>query len=226
MTALLDARVLGATRVSGGLVRLVLSRPAPAAEEERPGQYVLASAGGLPPAPFALASPAGAEEWELLVRAGVGSSGRLAALGPGGALSVSLPQGSGFSLEDTEGRDLLLAAAGTGISALRPLLLHTCAHRPRFGRVVLLHGARSPDEFAWREETAAWRTAGVEVLHVVSRPADMAWDGATGHVQAHLEGRVSASTVAFLCGPARMLQDCTTALRQLGLQIGDIRRNF
>jgi NAD(P)H-flavin reductase len=121
---------------------------------------------------------------------------------------------------------LLLAAAGTGISALRPLLLHACARRGDFGRVVLLHGARAPDEFAWQEETSTWRDAGVEVVHVVSRPAGPGWDGPTGHVQAQFAGRVSAATVAFLCGPQQMLQDCTTSLRSLGLRDADIRRNF
>jgi NAD(P)H-flavin reductase len=224
--ALLDARILSATRVTGELVLLTFDRPAPAVEEERPGQYVLASTGGLPPVPFALASAAGAARWELLVRAGEGTSGRLASLVPGNPFSVSLPLGNGFSLEGTEGKELLLVAAGTGLSALRPLVLHACERRGRFGRVTLLHGARSPDELAWREETATWRSSGAEVVHVVSRPADTGWDGPTGHVQSHLEGRVTASTVAFLCGPQRMLQDCTTQLRARGLRDEDIRKNF
>ncbi|MEN9800746.1 MAG: hypothetical protein RL653_4443 [Pseudomonadota bacterium] len=226
MTALLDTRVLASTPVTAGLVRLALARPAPAAGDEHPGQYVLATAKGLPLAPFALASPAGADRWELLVRAGNGTSGHLAALRAGEVLSVSVPQGRGFSLAGTEGRDLLLAAAGTGISALRPLLLHACGGRGRFGKVVLLHGARSPGELAWQEEAATWRAAGVEVVHVVSRPGGTGWDGATGHVQEHLAGRVSGSSVAFLCGPQQMLQDCTTALRALGVRDGDIRMNF
>ncbi len=58
------------------------------------------------------------------------------------------------------GRDLVLVAGGIGLAPLRPVLYAVAARRAAFGNVVLLYGARSPEDVLYRRELERWRADG------------------------------------------------------------------
>ena len=109
---------------------------------------------------------------------------RHARAGRGDALGVRGPFGSSWPVDAAEGRDVLLVAGGIGLAPLRPALYHVLARRERYGRVVLLYGARTPEDLLFRDELERWRGRfDLEVEVTVDRaPAD--WRGDVGVVHA------------------------------------------
>ena len=75
---------------------------------------------------------------------------RCAELKPGDALGVRGPFGIGWPVERSRGHDVVFVAGGLGLAPLRPAIYHVLADRERYGRVVLLYGARSPDDILFR----------------------------------------------------------------------------
>ena len=112
---------------------------------------------------FALATaPDPGATAELLVkRGGKVSDALVAAAVPGGTVELTRPFGAGFDVQDAEGRDVLLFAAGSAIAQIRALIQHVITHRNRFGRVTLFYGQRHGAEFAYRAEHLDWERRGI-----------------------------------------------------------------
>jgi len=80
--------------------------------------------------------------------------------------------GHGFDLDEQKGRDLVFVAMGTGVAPLRSALRHVLNRKEDFGQLVVLYGARTPDDFCYRDETQSWEDAGVELRQVTQNPMD------------------------------------------------------
>lgn len=182
----------------------------------RPGQYLTL----VPPAGekgfFALAQAPGQTPgaFEVLVREGGPAADALRRLSAGASVQASTPAGNGFALDAARGRDVVLLAQGSGISALRAVIQAIAAERPAFGRVVLLQGDRSVARMSFAGEHAHWRAAEIEVRPVVSREEGPR----RGHVQHHLGELALGRAVVFLAGGREMmaLTRLTLAKHQVG----------
>lgn len=58
----------------------------------------------------------------------------------------------------------MIAGGGIGLAPLRSAILWLLARRERYGRLVLLYGARSPQQLMYRDELDDWAAQGLEVL--------------------------------------------------------------
>lgn len=63
---------------------------------------------------------------------------------PGTVVGVRGPFGTSWDLGSAAGRDLVIVAGGVGLAPLRPVVLGALAERARYGRIVLIAGARTP----------------------------------------------------------------------------------
>jgi NAD(P)H-flavin reductase len=137
----------------------------------------------------------------------------------GAALGVRGPFGSSWPTAAAVGHDVVLVAGGLGLAPLRPVLYHVLAHRQEYGQVVLLYGARTPEELLYRRQLQHWRARfDMEVLVTVDR-ATGTWQGSVG-VVTKLIARASfdpSETVAMLCGPEVMMRFTIMALQQRGV---------
>lgn len=144
---------------------------------------------------------------------------------PGDVLGVRGPFGTHWGLDTAVGQDLVIVAGGVGLAPLRPVILGALAERERYGRVVLVAGAREPDEFLFRDQLAEWTDrADMEVHQTVDLPAD-GWSGPVGFVTEPL-GRLSLEperTIAFLCGPEPMMRFSANVLMKKGVTPAQIR---
>ena len=124
----------------------------------RPGQFVEVSMAGIGEAPISISSsPTRDGSFELAIR-NVGNVTRAVhALKEGALVGIRGPFGNGFPIESLEWKDLLLIAGGIGLFPLRSLVQYVLDRRDRFGRVVLLFGARSPNERMFAGELSKWR---------------------------------------------------------------------
>ncbi len=205
--------------------------PSLARAHERPGQVVEARtpAGA---AFFALASaPDPGATAELLVkRGGKVADALVAAATPGAQVDLTRPFGSGFPVEEAEGRDVLLFAAGSAIGPIRALLQHLMVHRNRHGRLTLFYGQRHGAEFAYRAEHLDWERRGIRVILCQSAEDD-AWQGVRGRVQEVARslafgGSPPGEAVAFVSGMTAMVEDVRRTLAAAGVPPARVHANF
>ena len=82
----------------------------------------------------------------------------------GDTVGLRGPYGTGWPLDEMNGRDILLCAGGIGMAPLRPVIYSILERREAFGRVVLLYGERSPADLIYRRDMERWRRCpGLEV---------------------------------------------------------------
>jgi NAD(P)H-flavin reductase len=135
------------------------------------------------------------------------------------------PFGTTWGLETAVDHDLVIVAGGVGLAPLRPVLLGALHRRDSYRRVVLIVGARAPEEFLFAQQLKEWAaTPGIEVELTVDLPTQ-GWTGHVGFVTEPLNRlRVDpAHTIAFLCGPEPMMRFSADVLLGKGMRPEAIR---
>ncbi len=193
-----------------------------------PGQVAVLRAGDEPPAYFAFASAPEDPQLQVLVKPKEGASTRIYSLRKGDHLELLEVVGHGFDLDQQRGRDLVFVAMGIGVAPLRSALRHVISRRGEFGKLVVLYGARTPDDFCYQDEIESWEEAGVELRQVISRPDGHDWSGPTGYVQSLLDHVLPelSSPVALICGSVEMLDQTRQQLRLMGFAPDEILTNY
>ena len=123
----------------------------------RPGQVAILGVDGHEPAYFAFAGSPEDPELEILVKRTIGPSVALFEMKEGAAVDLLGVAGHGFDLNGQAGRDLVFVAMGTGVAPLRSALRYVLERREEFGQLMVLYGARTPDEFCYRDEIDEWK---------------------------------------------------------------------
>src|SRR5437763_13402135 len=193
-----------------------------------PGQIAKLRVNKQEPAYFAFASAPEDRELEILVKRTIGASVALFDMNEGDEVELLGVAGHGFDLERMRGRDLVLVAMGTGVAPLRSALRHVLKQKDEFGKLVVLYGARTPDDFCYRDETEGWEDAGVELRQVISRPGDHDWSGSTGYVQSLLDHVLPdlKSPLALVCGSREMIAQTRHRLERMGFPADAILTNY
>jgi sulfhydrogenase subunit gamma (sulfur reductase) len=193
-----------------------------------PGQVAILRVNGQDPAYFAFASAPEDRDLEVLVKQKAGASNVIYDMCVGDEVELAGIAGHGFSLDKMKGRDLVFVAMGTGVAPLRSALRHVLKRKSEFGQLVVLYGARTPDDFCYRDETETWELAGVELRQVVSRPEGHDWSGPTGYVQSLLDHVLPnlSSPVSLICGSREMIDQTRERLGKMGFKPDEILTNF
>jgi sulfhydrogenase subunit gamma (sulfur reductase) len=193
-----------------------------------PGQVAVLQVPGEEPAYFALASAPEDTELEVLVKHKAGASTRIYEMSEGEHIELVEITGHGFDLEAQKNKDLVFVAMGTGVAPLRSALRHVLKRKQDFGQLVVLYGARTPDDFCFRTETEGWEAEGVELRQVISRPDGHDWSGPTGYVQSLLDHVLPDlhSPVALICGSLEMMGQTRDRLQQMGFKADEILTNY
>lgn len=194
-----------------------------------PGQVAVLRVPDFGAAYLAIASPPdNTNALEFLVKRTGEVGQRLCDLGRSAEADLVGLIGRGFPVDAFEGKDLIFVAAGTAIAPIRAAISHAVKRRTTFGKIVLVHGVRRPEDFAVDDELDHWREAGVDVRLTVTQPGEAAWDGSVGRVQTLLACAVrdTFEPVAFVCGSDEMMEQTTELLAALGLPPERILRNY
>ncbi|HTX09188.1 MAG TPA: FAD/NAD(P)-binding protein [Solirubrobacteraceae bacterium] len=184
-----------------------------------PGQFTMLSAAGCGEVPISISGdPDRPGRLVHTVRAVGLATAAICTAEPGRTLGVRGPFGEPWPVEPAEGADVVIAAGGIGLAPLRPAILRLLARREHYGRLVLLYGARSPDQLLYPDELDAWQSRGLEVWVTVDS-AGPEWLGHVGVVtrlarRARLDG---VGWVAMSCGPEVMMRFTVAALRAAGV---------
>ena len=193
-----------------------------------PGQVAILRVKDQDPAYFAFASAPDDRDLEVLVKQKAGASNVIYDMCVGNEIELVGIAGHGFRIDEMKGRDLVLVAMGTGVAPLRSALRHVLKRKGEFGQLVVLYGARTPDDFCYRDETEAWEAAGIELRQVISRPDGHDWSGPTGYVQSLLDHVLPelSSPVALICGSREMIDQTRDRLGKMGFKPDEILTNY
>ena len=177
---------------------------------------------------FAFASAPDDTDLEVLVKQKIGASKLIFDMVPGQSIELTGIAGHGFDLSEQRRRDLVFVAMGTGVAPLRSALRHVLKRKDDYGQLVVLYGARTPDDFCYRDEVDAWGEKGVELRQVISRPDGHDWSGPTGYVQSLLEHVLPGLTspVALICGSLEMINETRERLGKMGFKPDEILTNY
>lgn len=143
----------------------------------------------------------------------------------GTIVGVRGPFGTDWDLASCADRDLVIVAGGCGLAPLRPMILQVLADRSRFGRLVLVAGARTPQHFLFRDEAAEWAQNPVLEAALTVDTAGPDWSWQVGLVTEPLR-RLTLDpkrTTAMICGPEAMMRFAAQALLDNGMAARDIR---
>mgnify|MGYP001024939432 FL=1 len=173
-----------------------------------PGQFNMLAVPGLGESAISISSsPEAPERIGHTVRYVGNVTQAISRLKVGDVVGLRGPFGSAWPLERLKGRDLVLAAGGIGLPPLRSALYPIMNHRQDYGRVVVLYGARTPQDLQFTREYKEWEKAGVELLVTVDR-ADDSWTGLVDVVPIlFYRMRMNPAITSILtCGPEIMIR--------------------
>ncbi len=137
----------------------------------------------------------------------------------GHVIGLRGPFGTPWPIEVAKGQDVVIVAGGIGLAPLRPVIYYLLNHRKKFGKIVILYGARTPEDILFRKEIKSWRKRlDLEVLVTVDR-ATGNWRGNVG-VVTRLIARAPFdpyAAIAMVCGPEIMMYYTVLELMDQGI---------
>ncbi|MEW5702588.1 MAG: FAD/NAD(P)-binding protein [Candidatus Zixiibacteriota bacterium] len=142
----------------------------------------------------------------------------------GGTVGVRGPYGSSWPVRDGAGQDLMIVAGGIGLAPLRPAIYHVLSHREEYGHVVILYGARTPEDLLFVHDLEEWRARFDVHAYVTVDRALGTWRGHVG-VVTNLIPRTPfepGNTTALICGPEVMMRFTALELERRGVPLNRI----
>ncbi len=185
-----------------------------------PGQFNMVYVGGIGEIPVSISGdPANPEKMIHTIRA-VGQLTRaMETFGRHTVVGLRGPFGTPWPVDEIRGRDVVLVSGGLGLAPLRPAFYHLLQEREAYNRIILLYGARDPDEILYRDEIKQWRRHLDLDVEVTVDSALGRWRGHVGVVP-ELIKRVDFDperTTGLICGPEVMMKYSAIALINRGV---------
>jgi NAD(P)H-flavin reductase len=188
---------------------LVFDNPEVAAAYRfQPGQFNMLYLPGFGESAISISSdPARQNALSHTIRVAGNVTQALARKRVGDHIAVRGPFGSSWPVDACRGNDVVIACGGIGLAPLRPAIYHLLNHRTDYGRLILLYGARTPNDLLYTGEYKGWRDGGLEIETTVDIGDDK-WQGHIGVVPV-LFYRLRlkpAQTTVMTCGPEIMIR--------------------
>jgi NAD(P)H-flavin reductase len=184
------------------------------------GQFIMCTVFGA--GEFAVSLPPSPENdrFHLTVRKVGSVTNALHELQAGDKVGIRGPFGNGFPFEEIKGKNIVYVAGGIGLIPLRSSIVHVLQHKQKFGRVIVLHGARTPDDLMYKENLKEWQAFPGFETYITVDVGTPGWSGEVGFVHT-LFDKVNLpieNTVAFVCGPPVMFNTVIAELMKRGLR--------
>jgi len=185
-----------------------------------PGQFNMLYVFGVGEVPISVSGDA-AQSGEILhtTRIVGNVTKAMSAFKPGMTVGLRGPFGTRWPLDVADGKDLVFVAGGIGLAPLRPAIYQAFADRHRYGNIVILVGARTPEDMLYAKELARWKSRFDLDVQVTVDHATGNWQGRVGFVTKLIAsgGFDPKNTVAYTCGPEIMMRTTIKALNDRGV---------
>ncbi|MGE3278989.1 MAG: ferredoxin--NADP reductase [Candidatus Altimarinota bacterium] len=138
----------------------------------------------------------------------------------GDHLDIKGPYGRfGFGALPDHFERLVLIAGGVGISPLRSIL-QKCFQSEGSFPIQLFYGFRTPSDYLFQQELQQHAASGrLQVVPTISDASSAGWEGLTGYVTDHFEGKIfdpTPGTHSLICGPPTMVKSTREKLFSMG----------
>ncbi len=134
------------------------------------------------------------------------------------------PYGIGWPMDAAYGKNIVLVAGGIGLPPLRPVIREVARNRSAFGKLIILYGARTPEDLMFSYEYGDYESIpNTEFYVTVDKPSE-GWRGNVGVVTnliKHVDVDPSES-YAFICGPEIMMKFAVRELLKRGFKTNKI----
>lgn len=134
------------------------------------------------------------------------------------------PYGVGWPMSSVVGRNVVLVAGGIGLPPLRPVIREIARNRGAYGKLIILYGARTPEDLIFSYEYCDYESIPNTELYVtVDKPSE-SWRGSVG-VVTNLIKHVDVDpneTYVFICGPEIMMRFAVRELIKRGFKTNKI----
>ncbi|MCX5896767.1 MAG: FAD/NAD(P)-binding protein [Proteobacteria bacterium] len=184
------------------------------------GQFIMCTIFGA--GEFAVSLPPSPENdrFHLTVRKVGSVTNALHELKAGDKVGIRGPFGNGFPFEEIKGKNIIYVAGGIGLIPLRSSIVHVLQHKKEFGRVLVLHGARTPDDLMYKENLKEWQSFPGFETYISVDVGTPGWTGEVGFVHTLFDkaNLPVENTVAFVCGPPVMFNTVIGELLKRGLR--------
>jgi len=220
-------RVCGRAQETLDVVTLALEPARGQRFSFKPGQFNMLTAFGVGEVPISISSSPGRGPLLHTIR-DVGPVTRALCRAPLGApVGVRGPFGTDWGIDDFAKADAVVVAGGIGLAPLRgavELLVDRMGLPMGPRKVVVLVGARTPDQFIFRADFDSWASSGAEVGTTVDMAAQ-GWVGNVGVVTQLVPnaGFDPSRAMALVCGPEVMMRFAVEALIGRGVLPHSIR---
>ena len=180
-----------------------------------PGQFNMLYQYGVGEVPISISGDPGRPERLVHTVRAVGAvTNAMAQLRKGATVGLRGPFGSSWPVEQAEGSDIVFVAGGIGLAPLRPAIYRVLSERERYGRVIILYGARTPKDILYRHQLERWSARLDVYVDVTVDQAAGSWRGNVGVVTRLIAraGFDPLHTTAMVCGPEIMMRYAVNAL--------------
>jgi phenol/toluene 2-monooxygenase (NADH) P5/A5 len=189
------------------------------------GQFIMMNIPGIAAKrSYSIASnPAENNKVEILVDVGPQGDGSLylQSLNPGEAVSFMAPGGQFVIAPDPAEQKLIMIATGSGISAIRSMILNLLQTKNDLRPITLIWGLRFPEDIFWEDDFRLLEKQFTNFhFDLVLSKAPPGWPLCTGHVTDCLEKHFPdlSATGFYLCGNQKMIEGVKAVITAKGIQ--------
>jgi NAD(P)H-flavin reductase len=190
-----------------------------------PGQFNMLYQWGIGEVPISISGhPAATGKAVHTIRAVGSVTKMMRQLRRGDVVGVRGPYGTPWPVADIGGQDIVIITGGIGLAPLRPVMYHLLQHRDRYGKILMLYGARTPDDLLYVKELEQWRGRFDMHVSVTVDRAESSWRGNVGVVTGLMPGFHfdQEMTIAMVCGPEIMMRFTIQELSKRGIPAENI----
>jgi len=186
-----------------------------------PGQFNMLYVFGVGEVPISISGDPSKPETLLHTTRAVGTvTNAMRKLRRGGLVGVRGPFGTSWPVEEAKGRDVVIVTGGIGLPPLRPSVYQLLSKKQEYGKLVLLYGARTPEDIVYGQEIEQWRKRSDIAVDVTVDRATGQWRGNVGVVTTLIPKATfdPANTIAMIVGPEIMMRFTIAELQRRGLR--------
>jgi len=187
-----------------------------------PGQFAEISVAGKGECPIGIASSPTESGFLLFTvnKAGVVTT-HLHNMKEGDIMGVRGPLGNWYSLDEMEGKNVVIIGGGFAFTTLRSTIVYMLAeeNRKRFGKISVVYGARNEGMLLYQDELSAWQErSDIEMNITVDCSDDPFCKYHIGFVPTITEQKITSAenSVAIICGPPIMIKFTQPVLEKVG----------
>ncbi|UCD22403.1 MAG: hydrogenase, partial [Chloroflexota bacterium] len=122
------------------------------------------------------------------------------------------------------GKNIIIIGGGIGMAPLRPVINNILQRRDGYGELVIINGARTPQDLVFQPEFPTWMKSPRTRLELTVDKGDEQWKGRVALVPDVVKELAPSpdNAIAIICGPPIMIRFTLAGLRNLGFKDNQI----